>query len=122
MTLVRDVIGLLHAASAPSRALDQQVALALGWRLDETRIPSASAQQHVWIDSKGREAPRAPYFTTSLHAIYTFAAGVVQFGGVGWEEGKGSARLGDGPAIEASTPEIALCIAVLLEIERNADS
>lgn len=120
--VVRDVIGLLHAASAPSRALDQQVALALGWRVEETRIPSTSAQQHLWIDRKGREAPRAPYFTTSLHAIYTFAAGIVPFGGVGWEEGKGSAKLGDSPAIEACTPEIALCIAVLLEVEQNADS
>lgn len=116
---VDEVIEMLYAAEAPSRALDQAVAKALGWTVQDAGRDSNGKTQVVWIDSNGREGPRAPYYTTSLHAIYSLAYTISDRGGASWEEGMGSAKLGDNEHVQANTPELALCIAVLIEIEKK---
>lgn len=123
---IQAVIELLRTAERPSRALDQTVAQALGWRVQETIADGTAGKrgekQIVWIDSRGREAPRAPFYTTSLHALFHLAVTVAPKGGASWEDGMGSAKLGDGPTVQARTPELALCIAVLMEFAKIDDS
>lgn len=105
------LIEKLYAAKVPSRSLDQDVAVALGWTEDK--------EAGVWLDSRGRAASRAPFYTTSLHAISSFAASLSDHGGVSWEDGMGSAKIGDGDAVEANSPELALCIATLIYIKEK---
>lgn len=118
---IQEAVHLLRAAETPSRALDQTVAHALGWSAHviekHDELTGITKRQTVWADQHGREAPRAPFYTSSLHTLYKLAATLASRGGVSWEDGMGTARLGEGPYIQAQTPEIALCIAILLELD-----
>lgn len=118
---IQEVVSLLRSAETPSRALDQTVAQVLGWNAHVTEeydeVAGIIKRQTIWIDPQGREAPRAPFYTSSLHTLYKLAATLASRGGVSWENGMGTAKLGEGPYIEAQTPEIALCIAILLELD-----
>lgn len=108
------LIKRLYAAEQPSRALDQDVAKALGWTEDKSA--------GLWFDSRGRQAARAPFYTTSLHAIYSFASTLSRHGGASWEDGMGSAKIGDGEPVEAGSPELALCIATLIHMKERQNA
>ncbi|MFK3965664.1 hypothetical protein ACI2KT_18870 [Ensifer adhaerens] len=112
MDEVKDLIERLFRTELPSRALDTEVAKALGWKEEA---------DGVWVNTQGGRSPRAPFYTSSLHAIYTFASSLSPRGGASWENGVASAQIGDGRLIQAKTPEIAMCIAAILAVHSKGD-
>ncbi|SFB59615.1 hypothetical protein SAMN03159496_05564 [Rhizobium sp. NFR07] len=111
---------LLKSATNPARSLDGAVAEAIGWsRQVEKRRDSESGETiktTIWFMADGRKAAKLPYYTANMQHAFDLAQQFApdNFGGCSWEDGKGSARLNDGPYVQAATPQIALCIAVLL--------
>lgn len=118
---VKEVIQLLYAAEGPSRALDQTVAIALGWRAEETEHHSQNGGSRVSFGSTQRvEKVLAHHFmrraftpSTAWHRL------IAHRGGAFWKEGVDSAKLFDNQPIQPKTPELALCNAVLTEIEKS---
>lgn len=113
-----DLIRIFLQAEAGYRQLDGEIAVVLGWRRapDPTALEgSAEAQKKVWLRPDSNEPGRVPHYTTSIDAAVKLADQIYPnaVGGCGWENGKASARLGEGPFFEASTPMLALCAAAL---------
>jgi hypothetical protein len=65
---------------------------------------------------------KLPEFTGKLEEAVQLASLFVQDGvdwGVSWEEKQGSAIIGEGSEIQASTPSLALCCAVILHVAKD---
>lgn len=62
-----DLISRLEALTAPSRELDEEIALANGW----TRIPHSSGHVSGWCCPDGQICANAPHFTSSIDAALT---------------------------------------------------
>lgn len=98
------LITKLQGAQMPSRELDKEIALLVGWR---RRTASAEL----------------PEFTSSADAAYGFLSQMLpeSVGGFSWSQdavsGVGTARVMSGPYCHGSTVAIAICAAVLAFIE-----
>lgn len=113
---VTDVIRNLQSASAGSKELDGQVAAAVGWKMQ------SQAEQVVWISPSAQVYKTVPAYTTNVQDATELARNVLptETGGFGWEDGRGSAKIGSNqPAVEAATPALALCIASLVAYWRG---
>ncbi|MGK6317774.1 hypothetical protein [Neorhizobium sp. DT-125] len=114
------VIDNLKATKGPSRKLDSEIAQVLGWRLKtETFVDAATGetkQRHLWLVPKTDELGKIPFYTLDLEAAYRLTQDVApsEAAGCMWEDGIASARIGDGPTVEAANAAIALCIAALV--------
>lgn len=122
---VQDLIERLSAATGPDRALDGQIAVALGFRKKTEQFTDESGQaknRTIWLVPTGDDIARIPHYTASLEAAFILANTVSpdQTGGVSWVSGKGTAVINDGPYCEAATPPLALCIAALREKLRTS--
>lgn len=114
------VIGNLEAAEQPSRNLDGQIALALGYTKQVELKPDPNSGELVqinrWFPPGGAEQHvNVPYYTTNLDAAYKLAqdASPTEEGCVAWVDGRGRAQIGSGPLCLAATPALALCVAAL---------
>jgi hypothetical protein len=106
-----DLIEKLRALKQPDRRVDIEIAMLAGYR----REIDEKERRVLWFDAKGADPVRIPPYTSSIDHAREFAQLIVPgyVGGYSWEPGMGSARINDGPYIEAVSPEIALCIAAL---------
>lgn len=112
---ITDVIRNLQSVSSGSKELDGQVALVVGWTMEET------AGEGLWISPTAERTKVLPAYTTNVRDAYELARSILpsEVGGFGWEDSKASAKIGsDQPAVEAATPALALCIASLVAFWR----
>lgn len=117
------VITQLQATPIGSRKLDANIAQVLGWRLQSDIVVNPTTGEHtrrnMWFKPKSNEVAPVPFYTTNLSVAQNLAIQIApgQKSGCAWEPGKASARIGNGPYIEASKPAIALCIAALTALK-----
>jgi hypothetical protein len=107
-------------SQAPSRYRDAEIAQALGWTRDFETVSDESGktkQKSFWRDPKGEPA-KIPLYTSNLTSASELAEIVAPGAVIGfsWEPDMASARIGDGPYIQAATPAVALCIAALIRM------
>lgn len=113
------IIEQLQRTHAGSRRLDGNIALAIGWRLQTDNIvdpvTGQPRQRNMWFKPKSNELAPVPSYTTNLTETYALAKLIAPQARIGtsWENGKGSAKIGDGPYIEAASGPLALCLASL---------
>lgn len=116
---IRKVLDNLEAAEQPSRNLDGQIALALGYTKKVELKPDPDSGELVsinrWFPPGGAKRHiNVPNYTTSIDAAFSLAQSKVpDLGGCAWNDGKGVAQIGDGPKCHAATPALALCVAVI---------
>ena len=106
MMSIPDLVLELQRTKSPSRSLDVQIALVSGYR----KISKVS----VWVRPDGTQT-RLPYFTTNLDAAQRLALLLTPdcIGVFTWGKIFSSARINDGPQINAASPSLALCAAAL---------
>jgi hypothetical protein len=113
------LISQLHATHAGSRKLDSSIAFALGWKLQSDTIVDPETGQHskrhLWFKPNSREIAPVPFWTTNLTDAHKLAEEVAPklVIGFSFEPGKGSAKIGSGPYVQAVSAPVALCIAAL---------
>ncbi|MCA1439322.1 hypothetical protein I6F07_03595 [Ensifer sp. IC4062] len=108
---------------APNRRADERIALAIGMReRRQTFREKGEIKEQVYWYLGEKAFPRIPLFTSSLDAAMVAVEMVAPFTlGVAFRRfGKGSAVLNEGEHFDAATPAIALCMAVLKEMENKA--
>jgi hypothetical protein len=119
---VEQLIERLRTATSPTRNLDAKIAETLGWtkRIDMVQDDVTGEEKAVatWIRPGGTEPGKVPNFTSNLQHAMDLAQQLVpsHVGGCSWEDGTGSARINDGPFVQAMNPQTALCIAALLSL------
>ncbi|HEV7434619.1 MAG TPA: hypothetical protein VGO22_07090 [Pseudorhizobium sp.] len=120
---VEQIIDELKAAPAAVRQLDFAIAKSLGWRrvgtIEEADGNQEETRSTVWFDRHGNRQSKVPRFTESIQAAFDFVHLVFpnSTGGVSWESGMAHAKVGES-LVQAATPAIALCLAVLSEFQR----
>lgn len=109
---VLELIEKLHSLKQPDRRIDIEIAMFVGYR----REIDEKDRRVLWFDPNGTDPVRIPPYTSSLDHARDFANTVLpgHVAGCSWERGMGSARIDDGPYVQASSAEIALCIAALI--------
>ncbi|KQS90394.1 MULTISPECIES: hypothetical protein [unclassified Rhizobium] len=119
-----ELIKRLTSLKQPSRGLDGEIGLLIGYtRSVRVEIHPASQRQTsaaVWHTPANKET-RLPFYTKLMNDAYTFAQTALpeQSGGLSWDDAGGSARMGKGPYITAANAAIALCIAVLGNMQQE---
>lgn len=112
------ILRLLNSPKG-NRDLDLEVATVLGWTKKVETVVDGSGEQRMrvlWmIPGAENVTGKVPDYTTNIHAAYLVAEAIVpgNTGGCSWEPGKGSAQIEGWPAVQASTPALALCVAAL---------
>lgn len=96
--------------------------MAIGWRVEDVAVTGNEAEPRVhrkWYPPRSRRPARVPMYTSELESAYDLAREVApgNAGGVSWQEGKGGAKVGDSPFVQAATGPIALCLAALLHLK-----
>lgn len=112
------IINLLQTAHNPARSLDVAIGTAIGWRKMVKSMPDSSGIKKdvtVWTIPNSDDIGKLPLYTSNLQHAFELAEYISpsSFGGCSWVDGKGTARINDGPYFEACNPQIALCIAAL---------
>lgn len=101
---LRELFVALKDAREPSRDLDVEIANAVNY-----------VEKHRGDGGPVVALSSVPLFTRfiadAMKLVEQVAPGVG--GGFSWEPGMASAKIGDGPYIQASSPPIALCLAAL---------
>jgi hypothetical protein len=116
---IADLILAIQHATGPVRALDNEIALAIGYKKKTTRIKAANGhdvRKIVWLNpANSAEKPRAPHFTGSLDAAQLLALTLVPgcAAAFTWGGEFSTARIDDGPRFSAANPMLALCVAAL---------
>lgn len=111
----------LRAAETPIRRLDIDIALATGWTRVSTYQKAAENERTKtvsWFKPDDSEPSAVPNFTTSIDAAIELANSILPAdytAAFQWGENFGVAIVNSGPAVDAPTMELALCIAVLEE-------
>lgn len=111
---IGELILSLHRSTGPDRSLDEKIAILMGY---VRQVGSWNGKERVvWLEPDGNREARIPAYTRSTEHAYDLAERVFpgHRGGCSWEPDMGSARVNEGPFVEAANPAIALCIAVLL--------
>ena len=114
----KDLIKRLKSLKEPSRGLDGEIGLLLGYtkgqKVEVNPTSKKETSKVIWY-SPGKKEAKLPFYTKLMNDAYKFAQKALpgQVGGVSWDSKGGSARMGRGPYITAANPAIALCIAVL---------
>lgn len=116
---LQQIINRLYSLKQPNRNLEFEIAKFLGWKTRSESFTSqdgANKERILWLVPDSDAEGNVPRYTLNLEAAYYLAQELApkQVGGVAWEEdGMGSARIGDGPYIQAASAPIALTIAAL---------
>lgn len=116
---VDEVIAQIKGANAPSRHLDAEVALVLGYKKviesAGAAISNGTTPKAHWVNPEGQIVSKLPYYTSDIMHAYMLANQIApdHVGGCSWEKGCGTARIEYGPYFEAATPAMALCLAAL---------
>lgn len=116
---IKSVIDRLAKASGPARTLDAAIAEIVGWKKQIDNVKDSKTgemrQTTLWIVPAGSDPGKVPNYTSSLQAAYDLAHALVpgHVAGCSWEGQMGSARIDNGPIIQAATPHLALCVAAL---------
>lgn len=122
---VQLVIDRLRGATQPGRGLDSLIAELQGWtkKIETTADLLTGEERRIirWFLPSGEEV-KVPFYTSNIQHAYDFAQLMVPFhvGGCSWENGKGKARINDGPYVTGINPQIALCVAVLMHLKEEA--
>ncbi len=113
----KDLMKELLSVDKGSRQLDEKIASYVGYIARPSRRPG----DEVWQAPNGAELLKLPEFSSRLHEAVQLALAVTSpcdFG-FGWEQGRGSARIGDGKFVQASTETLALCCAILMHVAKD---
>ena len=111
---MEDLIRQIEEATGPDRGLDAEIALAIGWRLDQSE-----PRDRWWEPDRSHYLDEPPEFTASLDAALTLVPEGIAIWRIGnnddqWEgEGPFLARCGGPRFTFAATPALALCAAAL---------
>jgi hypothetical protein len=102
------ILESLRALEAPSRKIDTDIALLIGFE-------KYGAEKVVWLHPETRKEAKVPRYTSLISAAFDFAQMLVpeNVGGCAWENGLGSAKIEPGPPFQAPNPAIALCMCAL---------
>ncbi|MGK6317800.1 hypothetical protein [Neorhizobium sp. DT-125] len=118
---IESVIRNLRNEPTPSRYRDAEIAALLGWTKDsgEFADPSGGKRLRAFWRNPSGEPEKVPLYTSHLGMAQRLALDVApgQTSGCSWEAGTASAKIGNGPYVESTTPAIALCIAALIHIQ-----
>ncbi len=123
---IRDIIDILEGARAPERMHDGYVGSLFGWRRNVEYLTREGnpvpTKKVTWLSPSG-EPGIVPFYTTSLEAAVELASKIAAMDtwAVAWADGKGRAKIGDGPYCEALTPAMALCISALKIMQARID-
>lgn len=111
----KELLHKLMRAEEPSRSLDREIALAVGFKHDTEQSPEA------WISPHGERILKLPNFTGDAQDAYELARYLTESasGACSWEEGLSSAKIGSSPICQARSPARAICIAILVEKWRS---
>jgi len=118
---IEELILGLAKADGPNRFLDIAIALMVGYRREVETNQGGETTRAIWRHPVTNEIVRVPTFTQSIDDALKFVESVApsQDLGFSWEEGKGSAKIGDGIYCQAVNPAIALCMAAALVKRRE---
>lgn len=117
MDVAQIVLALQHA-KGPDRNLDLEIAKLLGFRRTVKEIPTGRgrppAKRVIWLKPDGTPE-RVPAYTQLVDSAIELASLIAphNVGGCSWEEGRGSAKINNGPYVHAANPALALCAAAL---------
>ncbi|SMF66036.1 hypothetical protein SAMN02982989_3435 [Xaviernesmea oryzae] len=117
---IHELIDHLAFAKTGAKYLDRRIAELIGWTVRE-EVKDDGTRQHVWSNPSGEDA-RVPRFTTNLQAAYELSMQLApgQAIAVSWGPSSGSAVIDDqSNRVDATTPELALCIAALRHYAKN---
>jgi hypothetical protein len=107
----------------PSRDVDALIALIMGWK---PKDPSRSVQDGnvVWLRPDGSGERRIPAYTKYLDEAYELVEHICPTvkGGVSWERGAASAKLGDAAPVHSTTPQVALSLAAMLHLKAMTET
>lgn len=120
---MQELIDHLKNAPGPSRELDHDIALALGYR---RRVEDESDHSRVlWVVPTGDEVKRLPAFTFSLERAIELSRMFIpsNVGAVLWNPRASQACFEGGRIYQAATPAMAICLALLntLNAKRTDD-
>jgi len=124
---IQTTIDLLQSANSPARNLDLAIAELVGWQKATKVIPDSAGGEdrktEVWFLPSGKEGARVPSYTSNMQHAFELAQSIAPYMAIGysWEDAKGSARIDDGPYIQSVNPQIALCIAALMELQKSTE-
>lgn len=115
MSLVERILSLIYVLeqleneSTPSRSLDTEIAIVLGYEKVQ------DLQNETWFDPTGRKIARLPLFTSDCQSIWDLAQTLAPDAEIGlsWERELASASIGGSVVTGVRTPAIALCIALI---------
>jgi hypothetical protein len=119
----QELIRRLAALSRPDRDLDDEIGKLIGYtqilKVEADSIAGKQAGMAHWKSPNGDEG-RMPYFTHLIHDAHLLAQTLFpnSIGGASWDETGGAARVDGGPYVTAANPAIAICIAVLAQMEQ----
>lgn len=123
LTLAKTLI----SADAGNRDLDVEIARYLGWRTApaKTKDPRTGAVKRIiqWDPPNRDEDGRLPHFSTSISAAMALAEDHcpgLQIG-LSWEAGLASTIIDGRKPVQAQTPALALCVAVLVHRETQGE-
>lgn len=112
-----EVINKLKELKSHDRFVDLEIAKLMGYTRNVTVIEGG--KRTVWYAPSGEKARHVPAYTESVNEAIKLAHELVpdHVGGCSWENNMtvGTARINDGPYIQAASPAIALCMAALLQ-------
>ncbi|MBP1857583.1 hypothetical protein [Rhizobium herbae] len=112
----------LAALSRHDRVLDEEIGKLIGYtkRFKVDIDPATGEQRHtvVWDAPNGGEV-RMPHFTRLIDDAHLLAETLFpdSIGGASWDDAGGAARIDDGRYVTAANPAIAICIAVLEQMD-----
>lgn len=118
---IQSLIYDLKRASKPNRRIDIEIAEALKFK--EVAEEGAGGKRTVWENPFTGERGKLPWFTSSIDEARALLTSVwpTHVAAVKVEDGVASAIIDGGPSVEASTPALALCLALFSAVaERQA--
>lgn len=115
---VLEILENLRGAAGGSRVLDRYIAEAIGWRrvVREDRGDAGQViTRGVWYPPNSETSGTIPNYTSDLEAAHSLVLTIApqSIGGCSWEDGAATARVDNGPYIQASTPSLAMTCAAL---------
>lgn len=123
---IQQVIANLEAAKEPTRNLDGQIALAMGYTRQRQAFVDASGNDQIrsqFFHPKTGKPTTVPYYTTDLDEAYELSAICAPAlpVAVSWDETGGEAIIEGYPRSRGCTTAVALCISSLVAKKRGME-
>ncbi|MCK8780574.1 hypothetical protein M0654_11310 [Rhizobium sp. NTR19] len=124
---IQDLIDKLYELKEPSRDLEIEVAQLVGWKQRSEKFLDDKGnvrERTLYLVPNGDKEGKVPRYTLYLHDAFNLAQLIApdHVGGVAWENGMGSARINNGPYVQAASAPIALTIAALTLLQQKVTS